>query len=247
MAFLVRLLNPIVWRWPGRAARKLFSFALAEHGSMIDLQQAARATPSAERASMYLRHAGDEARHARLFANRSGELRQARGQQPFGHPNADTEDLFDRLGEVGFLAFVHRGEHRGRTQFESYRDYFAKRGQERDRALFEAIIADERRHESYTYELLVELAGGEEPARVALKKSARWSAWRAWRRAGRALAQRLYGLLMVLLYLASLPLALLVLLVRPTRSGWRERQSLPAADSAREPADAPVVVGERSG
>lgn len=236
MTLLARLLNPIVWRLPGRDARKLFSFARAEHGSMIDLQQAARATASAERASMYLRHASDEARHARMFANRSAELRRARGARSFGHPRADTEDLFDNLGELGFLAFVHRGERRGRAQFEVYRDYFARRGLERNEALFTAIIADEQRHERYTYELLVELAGGEKPAAVALKRSARWEAWRTWRRLGRAVVQPIYGLLMTVLYLVSMPLALLVRVVRPVRAGWRPPAQLTAPENPEESA-----------
>ena len=183
MSRLAQVLNPIVWRLPGRAARKLHSFARAERGSMIDLMQAARTTPSAARAAMYLRHAADEARHARLFAQRSAELCRQRGREPLGEVRADTEALFERLGEVDFLAFVHRGERRGRAQFEAYHDYFVHRGAHEDASLFEGIIADERRHESYTRELLVELAGGEVAARAAMRRMGRWEAWRTWRRA----------------------------------------------------------------
>lgn len=220
MSWLARMVSPIVWRVPGRPARKLFSFAHAEKSSMIDLLQAARATSSPERAALYLRHATDEMRHARLFAQRSAELCRARGSGPLGEVRADTEDLYERLGEVDFLAFVHRGERRGRAQFEAYRDYFARRGAEHDRALFEAVIADERRHESYTRELLLSLAG-EAGARAALRRVARWEAWRVWRRAGRAIAQRVYAILMMILYIVAVPLALLVRAVRPARSGWR--------------------------
>ena len=56
-ATLARLLNPLVWRRSGHAARKLHGFALAEHGSMLDLRLAARLTPSPARAAAYLRHA----------------------------------------------------------------------------------------------------------------------------------------------------------------------------------------------
>ena len=219
-ARLARLLDPIVWRLPGHAARKLHSFARAEQGSLIDLTLAARATPCARRAALYLRHAGDESRHASLFARRSTELREARGRHGFGDPRADSEALYDRLGEVGFLAFVHRGERRGRAQFEAHRDYFERAGNQRERAMFEGILVDERRHERYTRELLVELAGGEREAALALRRAGRWEAWRIWRRAGRALSGRLYGLLMVGLWLACAPIGLALRAV-PRRRGWR--------------------------
>lgn len=221
MSRLARILNPIVWRLPGRPARKLHAFARAERGSMIDLAQAARTTRSAARAAMYLRHAADEARHARLFAQRSAALRRERGAEPLGEVRADTEALFERLGEVDFLAFVHRGERRGRAQFEAYRDYFVHRGAGEDAALFEGIIADERRHESYTRELLVELTGGEPEARAAMRRMARWEAWRTWRRAGQALAQRVYAISMFAVYVVAMPLAVLVRAVRPVRRGWQ--------------------------
>ncbi|ACY13991.1 ferritin-like domain-containing protein [Haliangium ochraceum] len=238
MSRLARILNPIVWRLPGRPARKLLAFARAERGSMIDLAQAARTTPSSERAAMYLRHAADEARHARLFARRSDELRRAAGAESLGPVRADTEDLFDRLGEIDFLAFVHRGERRGRAQFEAYRDYFARRRAREDQALFEGIIADERQHERYTRELLCELAGGEQGAREALRRVARWEAWRRWRRAGRALAAQVYALAMFAVYLLALPLALLVRVVRPARRGW-----LPSAALGESPARPALGAG----
>lgn len=221
MSRLARLLNPIVWRLPGRPARKLFAFARAERGSMIDLMQAARTTQSAARAAMYLRHATDEARHARLFAQRSAELRRERGAEPLGAVRADTEALFERLGELDFLAFVHRGERRGRAQFEAYQAYFVQRGAQQDAALFEGILADERRHESYTRDLLVALAGSEAAARVALRRMGRWEAWRTWRRAGQGLAQWVYAISMFGVYVLAAPMALLVRAVRPVRRGWQ--------------------------
>jgi hypothetical protein len=221
MSRLAQILNPIVWRLPGRPARKLYSFARAERGSMIDLMQAARTTQSAVRAAMYLRHAADEARHARLFAQRSAELRRAHGVEPLGEVRADTEALFERLGERDFLAFVHRGERRGRAQFETYRDYFVHRGADEDAALFEGIIADERRHEAYTRELLVELAGSEAAARAAMRRMGRWEAWRTWRRAGRGLAQWVYAIAMCAVYVLAMPMAVLVRAVRPVRRGWQ--------------------------
>jgi hypothetical protein len=219
-AFIAKIVNPIVWRIPGHAARKLFEFSLAEHGSMLDLKAAARLTPSVERRAAYVRHLIDETRHAQVFALRSAELRRKAGLESFGSPSADTEDLFENLGEVRFLAFVHRGECRGRRQFETYRDWFAREGDDKSRALFEAIVRDERQHESYTWELLVELTGGVSAAKMELRKASLWEAWRLWRRAGRFIAEKVYFLLMLVLYATLAPFRIAATVMRPARAGW---------------------------
>jgi len=205
--FLAKLVSPIVWRIPGHAARMLFGFSLAEHGSMLDLASAARNAPTPERRAQYLRHMVDEARHARLFAMRSAELRLASGQQSLGFPVADTEGLFEGLGELRFVAFVHRGETRAQNQFEAYRNWFDRQGDKKSQALFAAIIRDEQRHAQYTYDLLVELAGGEERARAELRAAFLWEAWRRWRRLGRFIAEKVYFVVMLLIYGVSGPLA----------------------------------------
>jgi uncharacterized membrane protein len=219
-AILANIVNPLVWRIPGHGARKLFSFSLAEHGSMLDLKAAARLTPSEGRRAAYVRHLLDETRHAQMFALRSAELRRRDGLESLGSPDADTENLFESLGEVRFLAFVHRGELRGREQFETYRDWFARRGDDRSRALFDAIVRDERQHETYTWELLVELTGGVSAARAELRKAVLWEAWRTWRRAGRFLSEKLYFVLMLALYAMLAPFTLVAAVMRPARRGW---------------------------
>ena len=193
---LARLVSGFVWRSPRRAARMLFSFAHAEASSRLDLAQAARLTASDERRALYLRHALDEARHAQLFLLRARELQEKHALPPLGFVRPDEEALFETLGEVHFLAFVHRGELRGRRQFEGYRDHFARRGDDRMCALFDAVLVDERRHEAYTGAQLRTAAGGERAARRALRGAARWEAWRSWRRAGRTLAGSAYVLTM---------------------------------------------------
>jgi len=215
-----RVTSGLIWRSPRRAARLLFSFAHAEAGSRIDMITAARLTPSAERRALYLRHALDEGRHAQLFALRSAELRARRGLRPLGFVRPEAEALFERLGERRFLAFVHRGEQRGRRQFEGYREHFARAGDDRMRALFDAILTDERRHEEYTGALLRELCGGARGARRALGGAAAWEAWRTWRRAGRALAGAAYAASMSVLYLLLAPFALALRTVARPRGRW---------------------------
>jgi rubrerythrin len=222
-AFFARVAAPFVFRIPGHAARKFQGFARAEHGSMLDLKLAAAQTTSPKRSALYLRHALDEARHTQMFAARSTELRRERGDDSLGHPQADTEHLFESLGETRFLAFVHLGEKRGCDQFEAYRDHFGARGDKKTRAMFEAILGDEREHHRYTRELLVELAGGEKEARREIRKAVAWEAWRTWRRAGRFLAQVVYTIAMTTLYVAIAPFALLIRVAKPQRLGWASK------------------------
>jgi rubrerythrin len=242
-AALARALNPLVWRRPGHVARKLHGFALAEHGSMLDLRLAARLTPSPERAAAYLRHADDETRHAQMFAKRARQLAREAQLPPLGHVRADSEQLFVGLGELDFLAFVHVGEARAIAQFQTYVRFFRARGREREASLFSAILVDEQRHADYTRELLYRLAGSEAEARRALRRVRRWEAWRSWLRAGRFLAEKVYVLAMLLVYLLSAPLGLLVRWARPVRRGWR---SLESADDPQPEPGRPQPVATKS-
>jgi hypothetical protein len=200
----------------------LHRFAHAELASMIDLQAAANLTPSPARRALYLRQALDEGRHAGMFAKRSAELRRARGELPLGPVVADTEHLYERLGEARFLAFVHLGEARAKRQFASHIRACRAIGDQRSLALLQAISADEAQHEGYTFALLSELCGGKRQARRAVRRAALWDAWRLWRRAGRWLSARVYAALMMVLFVAVAPLSLLVRLTRPERRGWEK-------------------------
>jgi rubrerythrin len=216
---LLRLVTPVVWRIPGHGARKLYSFAKAEQGSRIDLLQAAQLTSSLPRRALYLRHAIDETRHAAMFWRRANELRADDHKSAWPPPQADTEALFTRLGESRFLAFVHRGEKHGREQFELYATYFQKRGDTRTATLFEAILVDEQRHESYTHELLVDIAG--DASAQHLRRAAMWQAWRTWRRAGRSVANVIYVVVMTLIYLVFGPLLAISRRFGRKRAQWQ--------------------------
>lgn len=217
---LARITAPLAFATRARTARHLFGFALAEHESMLELRAAAALAASAERSALYLRHALDEERHATAFARHAQEICRAIDLPAFGHPRTGTASLFERLGEVRFLAFVHLGEERGRSQFQAYQAFFAARGDDKLRALFAALIGDEREHERYTRELLGEQVG-EDSARRVLRRVAALEALRRFHRAGRSLTTSLYRLAMTLLYLMLWPLALVVRVARPKRIGWR--------------------------
>jgi hypothetical protein len=163
----------------------------------------------------------DESRHATMFARRASELQLRRGMPSYGAPRADVDHLYTLLGEVDFLAFVHRGECRARTQFEIYQRYFERHDDAKTAAVFARVLEDERRHELYTRELLVRVSGGERAARRALRRSARWEAMRSWLRWGRGASGHVFTAAMWLLYVAIAPLALLVRWRAPRATGWR--------------------------
>ena len=218
-AFLARLTAPIAFATRARTAKQLFTFALAEQESMLELRAAAAKCTSPGRSAMYLRHALDEERHATMFAAHAAEIRRSLGKPSWGHPRTGCERLFERLGEPGFLAFVHRGEARGRAQFEAYERFFTGRSDDKLRALFAALIGDERGHETYTRALLVDRVGAAGATR-ALAKMAFREAFRGWRRAGEGIGALFYNASMTLLFACLAPFALFVRYRRPARGGW---------------------------
>lgn len=223
VGLLARATSPWVWRTPMRSARMLHSFAHAEQGSMLDIRLAATATPSTARAAAYLRHADDEARHCVMFTRRCAQLAAQAGSANKLLPpvRADCERLFEQLGELDFLAFVHWGEARAIRQFHAYIDYFEAQGRQGDATLLKTILVDENRHAAYTRELLVELAGSEHEAQRAIGRVRRWELWRTWLRKGRFLAEHVYTLAMLMVYVLAAPLSLLLRLARPARAGFR--------------------------
>ncbi len=219
---LAQLTAPISFATKARIAKRLFVFALAEQESMLELRAAAALCESPERRALYLRHALDEERHAAMFAAHSAELRRALGKSPWGAPRAASEDLYAKLGEAGFLAFVHAGERKGRTQFTYYARYFERRGETKLRALFSTLVSDEQGHEDYTLRLLTGTEGQGRPAQRKLWRVRAWEAVRMWRRAGQGLAGAVYFAMMSVLYVSLLPLSLWVRLTRPKPRGWLE-------------------------
>lgn len=217
---LANALSSVLWCSAKRSAARFFSFAQTEAASEIDLRYAAMLTTSPDRRALYLQHALEEARHTRLFARSANELRRANGHPSLGTPLAHPEALYERLGERKFLAFVYRGEARGRKQFEGYRRYFARHNNKRFVALFDTVLKDERRHEHYCYSLLVHLSGSKREARRTLRSVALWEAWQRWRRLARSMAHPLYTVSMFALFLTIAPFAVLIRITQPEKSGW---------------------------
>ncbi|MFT5358827.1 MAG: rubrerythrin [Polyangiales bacterium] len=211
MRALADFFYTLSWRIPGRTWRRLYAFADAEAESALELRCAASQTKSPELAAKFLRHAEDEARHARILVRRA---EVARDDGPLAAPRPAHAHLFRTLGEDAFIAFVLRGETRGRRQFEAHVRFFKTRDTALATAL-ESILGDERQHESYTRALLLE--------RPDPKSLSRQVAWRdrgfRWRRAGAILTAPVFALTMWTLYFLSAPLSLFI---RKARPGWRE-------------------------
>jgi rubrerythrin len=202
-----------------RTAGLLYGFARTEAQSQLELYRAARICEDVARRALYLRHALDEARHARTFEEHASQVARAAGAQDLPGPSAGSENLFELLGEARFLAFVHLGERRGRTQFEVYARLLHRRGALPLARLFEQLVHDERQHEAYTARLLQEVFGAPE-ARRALRWAARSAAWRAFRRHGRRLAGAVYTACMLLVYATLAPYALAFRLLSKPRRGF---------------------------
>ena len=211
---LAALTARLSFQSPARTVERLLLFSLAEEGTMIELEQAASLTEDPDRAAAYLRHAADESRHARMFVARAREIASEHGIPLPVRRGADSSDLFRSLGEIDFLAFVHRGEARGRARFAGWRRAFSASGDHKTASLFEALERDERQHETYSLALLSSLAG-EQRARGALRKVALRSAWQGYQRLARATGEVLYALLLWALLPMLLPLGWLVRRAQP--------------------------------
>lgn len=196
------------WRIPGRAWRRLYAFAVAEAESALELRCAAALTESAERAALYLLHAEDETRHARILVRRA-ELLRGEGALPM--PRPDHAHLFRTLGEDAFLAFVYRGERRGRRQFEAHVRFFAARDPALSTAL-SSILKDEHHHEAYTQALVAE-----RPASAKRQAQRRDLGFR-WRRAGSWLTAPIFAALMIVLFALAAPFGWLA---SRRGKGWR--------------------------
>ena len=194
---------------------------------MLILMWAAARAADPERRAIYLEQALEEQRHARMFSRRAAELRGCAGSEPA--VSTDAEDLFATLGELRFLAFLHRGERRAVVEFAGYREAFRRAGDVRTSELFASIVDEERRHQDYPVDLIGALTSDSRTAARASRFVTAWEAWRTFRRLGRFFAERLYTASMCCLFVLLAPLGLWVRCVRPVSHGlvlspeWRDK------------------------
>ena len=188
--FVARVTNRFVWRSPRRAARILFSFAHAEAASRVDLIVAAQLTASPVRRALYVRHALDEARHAKLFSLRSAELLGKLGRR-----RSASCAPTPRSCSSGWVRSVPRLRAPGRAA-----------GPTAVRQLPRSLRTPRRRADAGAVRrgagrrAAARGVHGDAAARAwraasarrarALRAAAAWEAWRTWRRAGRGAGGR---------------------------------------------------------
>ena len=213
------------WRMPGRPQRLLAAFSLAERGSMLDMLSAVETTTRRDMRRKYFLHALDEGRHAILFADRVRALGEV------GRAEAALEDsgqileagivggqsLFERLGEVEFLAFVQVAEADAVEQFHVYLD----RGlpDEATQAQLRVILKDEVFHVTYSRAEVDRYRKEGLPMDAILRKVRRRRLWEAWMGFSRDIGTFMSGIWLTFLYFVAL--APFRLFARLESGGWR--------------------------
>ena len=199
-----------IWNDPGRAARKLLSFAETEADGGRDLIRAAELTGDPTLRRLYMRHALDEDRHAQLFRARGAILLRA---LPAGTSSsfqlnwaAPGERGLDDLrvhaeSDANLLAFLHLSEKSAAAHFAAYAE--ALTCDPATSAVFREILKDENFHMSYTLAQLTRVAP--ERSRLYLWKARAGRLWKAYLRMMSAIAGIMGAVILTLQYFVLLP------------------------------------------
>jgi hypothetical protein len=150
------IISWIVWRIPSRRSMKMAEFSHTEAGSSLDMLAAAEATVRPDLRKKFFRHAMDEFRHARMFAERSLALSSGTKAADLledpeylvAHGIRGEKSLYEELGEFDFLTFVWLAEQQAGRQFSCYRELMKE--DPASLAMFTTICKDEAFHASYS-------------------------------------------------------------------------------------------------
>ncbi len=163
-----------LWTDPARTIRTLEAFARTEADGGRDISMAARRVAVPELGAHLERHAEDERRHAELFRRRAAELRERQGglavpkgsgervyelRSASGYVSTEGEvalnehgffgfGQIDELGEVAYVAMLHVAEKNAAAEFSAH--HAALTHDPETRAIFAAILKDEKYHVAYT-------------------------------------------------------------------------------------------------
>ncbi|MEM7306090.1 MAG: hypothetical protein AAF682_05435 [Planctomycetota bacterium] len=192
-----------VWADPVRKVRTLESFAETEADGGAEIRAA---IPFAQREQLrghLERHYEDEVRHAELFRRRAAELR-AEGALPHDE-DASSDRAFDlertrageldfhgslagspidEVGEVNYVAKLHVAECKAAELFAVHSSLLEDDPE--TKAIFDAILVDEKYHMGYTGQILKELRreGRASEVKSALKAAKGNRLLGAWKRLG---------------------------------------------------------------
>lgn len=235
---VLKLAAPIAWRSERKVAEKLMGFSATEHGSALDMMRAAELSSDADHRRLFFRHALDEHRHARRFAELARRIDPRTCVRSHERHHAEPQDLYRRLGPTRFLAFVHLSESQAERQFQTLARHFQTARNPHApvlHTLFSELAREEHVHVAYSRHLLErsfpESTRGRD-VKNALRRERRALAWAAWKRAGFRIGDRLVALLMLVLFVAVLPpFSLIKRLTTKERAGWQK--SAPTHDPRR--------------
>ena len=224
----IALSGEVAWRLPGWPLRFLRSFRDTERASALDMLAAAEATPRRDLRRKYFLHALDERRHAAVFQARAEALgaRDDRADAALAdsgvvhhHGMVGGRTLFERMGELPFLAFVYVAE---RDAVEQFNVYLHRGLPDPDTCeALRGILKDEHFHVSYSR---AELTRAREAGRGREVTAAVWrvrtdrlrEGWlRASHAVGAAMARLWLGVIYVLGVGPLRPFA------RMERGGWQ--------------------------
>ncbi|MFT4979163.1 MAG: rubrerythrin, partial [Myxococcota bacterium] len=189
----LQVISGLSWRLPHWPQRLLTAFGRAEQGSYYDMLAAAELTDDRRMRRKYLEHALDEIRHCGLFRERVralGAVSRAQAADLLAeHGIVGGETLFERLGELEFMAFVYIAE---RDAVEQFKVYLARKLPDPGtQAMLEDILRDEVFHVSYSKAALQRFRDAGQGAEVDAALRRVW--WRrvreAWLRFSRDLGQ----------------------------------------------------------
>lgn len=224
---VLRLAAPLAWRSERMVAAKLMGFSATEHGSALDMMRAAELTCDADHRRLFFRHALDEHRHARRFAELARRIDPRSSVRSHERHHAEPQDLYRRLGPTRFLAFVHLSESQAERQFQTLARHFKTSKHPHApilHTLFTELAREEHVHVAYSRHLLARSFPEntrDAAVKQALRRERRALAWAAWKRAGFRIGDRLVALLMLILFIAVLPpFSLIKRLSRKERPGW---------------------------
>ena len=233
---LVRAWAPVSFWGHKRMARRLLSFAHAEQGSALEMLAACEHVDETGMRRLFMQHALDEFRHARLLRTAAHRVDPAVKGSEYDLVRATRQDLLARWGLLEFMAFVYVAEVEGQRRFAALARHFE--GHPELGALFTLLSTEEKFHVSYSNKRLQQFAAAGQGSQVrwALWRVKGRRAWEGWRGLGRRMADSVARACLATILLAVMPL--FAVLQRKDRSGsqWRTPavNANPQANAMRE-------------
>jgi hypothetical protein len=216
-----------IWSDAHRSARKLLSFSDTEADGGRDLARAAELTQDARLRRLYLRHAGDEQRHAEMFRRRGLAILEALPHRASSTFEANwvapgergLDDLrVDREADDALLAFLHLSESAATARFKIYEK--ALSSDRETQRVFADVLRDEEFHMDYTRRELVRVSPKKHGFRLVQARARRL--WKAYLRLATALAGVLGTIMLVVQYFVVLPVFALLAkrAAKAEKLGW---------------------------